>query len=138
MNETKLKKDFIYIRDNTIKEINDILEGYVYDWRIFISSFISSIFGIDEADLLSKDKSILTSRARWMYWYCLYMYCGEGYESISKMDSIDGASFTPSTVANGIFRIKLIIDKDPFYNEKWHIIKSIIADKRSMIRKEQD
>lgn len=132
MNEKKLKNDFVSIKDNALKEINEILKKHDFDWRIFISYFISSAFGIDTGDLFSKDKTYSVTRARWMFWYSLYIYCGESYKSIAEITSVDSASYSAPTVREGISKIKDLIDKDPFYYEKWHIIKSIITNKRRL------
>lgn len=138
MNDKKLAQDFACMKDDSFKEINEILRRHDYDWYISISYFISSIFGIDSTDLLSKDKSLSVVYARWMFWYALYTFCGKSYKSIAEFSGIDGASFIPATVKDGIRRIKEKIDTEPFFHEKWYVIKSIIASKRIAIKKEQD
>lgn len=138
MNEQKLKNDFACMKDDAFKEINDILKRHDYDWFISISYFISSLFSVDGADLLSKDKSSPVVYARWMFWYALYNFCGKNYKSIADFCTVDGVSFKVPTIMEGIQKIKTMIDTEPFFHEKWYIIKSIIASKRMNIKKELD
>lgn len=138
MNDRKLKNDFLCIKDSTFKEINEILKRYDYDWYIFFTYFIASIFGVDSADLLSKDKRPAVTYARWMLWYSIYTYCGKSFKEIAEICAVDGASFSAPAIMDGILRIKSMINTEPFFNEKWYVIKSIITNKKASMKKEPD
>lgn len=75
MNCQKLKNDFINMKDKTLKEVCDILRKYDMNWEISLSYFVASLFGVDRADMLSKDRSKDIVYARWFYWYVLREVC---------------------------------------------------------------
>ena len=91
MNCQKLKNDFINMKDKTLKEVCDILRKYDMNWEISLSYFVASLFGVDRADMLSKDRSKDIVYARWFYWYVLRKVCKKDYETIAQEVSIDDA-----------------------------------------------
>lgn len=130
MNCQKLKNDFINMKDKTLKEVCDILRKYDMNWEISLSYFVASLFGVDRADMLSKDRSKDIVYARWFYWYVLREVCKKGYETIAQEVSIDDAIFVTSSIYQGISNMQELISSNSFYRDKWMIVKSMVSLKK--------
>ena len=130
MNCQKLKNDFINMKDKTLKEVCDILRKYDMNWEISLSYFVASLFGVDRADMLSKDRSKDIVYARWFYWYVLREVCKIDYETIAQEVSIDDAIFVTSSIYQGISNMQELISSNSFYRDKWMIVKSMVNLKK--------
>lgn len=130
MNCQKLKNDFINMKDKTLKEVCDILRKYDMNWEISLSYFVASLFGVDRADMLSKDRSKDIVYARWLYWYVLREVCKKDYETIAQEVSIDDAIFVTSSIYQGISNMQELISSNSFYRDKWMIVKSMVNLKK--------
>ena len=130
MNCQKLKNDFINMKDKTLKEVCDILRKYDMNWEISLSYFVASLFGVDRADMLSKDRSKDIVYARWVYWYVLREVCKKDYETIALEVSIDDAIFVTSSIYQGISNMQELISSNSFYRDKWMIVKSMVSLKK--------
>lgn len=130
MNCQKLKNDFINMKDKTLKEVCDILRKYDMNWEISLSYFVASLFGVDRADMLSKDRSKDIVYARWFYWYVLREVCKKDYETIAQEVSIDDAIFVTSSIYHGISNMQELISSNSFYRDKWMIVKSMVNLKK--------
>lgn len=130
MNCQKLKNDFINMKDKTLKEVCDILRKYDMNWEISLSYFVASLFGVDRADMLSKDRSKDIVYARWFYWYALREVCKKDYETIAQEVSIDDAIFVTSSIYQGISNMQELISSNSFYRDKWMIVKSMVSLKK--------
>ena len=130
MNCQKLKNDFINMKDKTLKEVCDILRKYDMNWEISLSYFVASLFGVDRADMLSKDRSKDIVYARWCYWYVLREVCKKDYETIAQEVSIDDAIFVTSSIYQGISNMQELISSNSFYRDKWMIVKSMVSLKK--------
>lgn len=130
MNCQKLKNDFINMKDKTLKEVCDILRKYDMNWEISLSYFVASLFGVDRADMLSKDRSKDIVYARWLYWYVLREVCKKDYETIAQEVSIDDAIFVTSSIYQGISNMQELISSNSFYRDKWMIVKSMVSLKK--------
>lgn len=130
MNCQKLKNDFINMKDKTLKEVCDILRKYDMNWEISLSYFVASLFGVDRADMLSKDRSKDIVYARWFYRYVLREVCKKDYETIAQEVSIDDAIFVTSSIYQGISNMQELISSNSFYRDKWMIVKSMVSLKK--------
>ena len=130
MNCQKLKNDFINMKDKTLKEVCDILRKYDMNWEISLSYFVASLFGVDRADMLSKDRSKDIVYARCFYWYVLREVCKKDYETIAQEVSIDDAIFVTSSIYQGISNMQELISSNSFYRDKWMIVKSMVSLKK--------
>lgn len=130
MNCQKLKNDFINMKDKTLKEVCDILRKYDMNWEISLSYFVASLFGVDRADMLSKDRSKDIVYARWFYWYVLREVCKKDYKTIAQEVSIDDAIFVTSSIYQGISNMQELISSNSFYRDKWMIVKSMVSLKK--------
>lgn len=130
MNCQKLKNDFINMKDKTLKEVCDILRKYDMNWEISLSYFVASLFGVDRADMLSKDRSKDIVYARRFYWYVLREVCKKDYETIAQEVSIDDAIFVTSSIYQGISNMQELISSNSFYRDKWMIVKSMVNLKK--------
>ena len=130
MNCQKLKNDFINMKDKTLKEVCDILRKYDMNWEISLSYFVASLFGVDRADMLSKDRSKDIVYARWFYLYVLREVCKKDYETIAQEVSIDDAIFVTSSIYQGISNMQELISSNSFYRDKWMIVKSMVSLKK--------
>ena len=130
MNCQKLKNDFINMKDKTLKEVCDILRKYDMNWEISLSYFVASLFGVDRADMLSKDRSKDIVYARWFYGYVLREVCTKDYETIAQEVSIDDAIFVTSSIYQGISNMQELISSNSFYRDKWMIVKSMVSLKK--------
>ena len=118
------------MKDKTLKEVCDILRKYDMNWEISLSYFVASLFGVDRADMLSKDRSKDIVYARWFYWYVLREVCKKDYETIAQEVSIDDAIFVTSSIYQGISNMQELISSNSFYRDKWMIVKSMVSLKK--------
>lgn len=118
------------MKDKTLKEVCDILRKYDMNWEISLSYFVASLFDVDRADMLSKDRSKDIVYARWFYWYVLREVCKKDYETIAQEVSIDDAIFVTSSIYQGISNMQELISSNSFYRDKWMIVKSMVSLKK--------
>ena len=144
MNELKLKKDYMNIPGKTISEIEKLIDnGTIYDATNkekikeilrsvdfntinSIGDFISSIFGVDRADVLSSDKTVEITHARWMWWYSLYFMLHKSYRMIAIFTSLEHGKRDPSIIALGINKLQAEMKNNYDLRRKWDIIKKMI------------
>jgi len=126
MDEKKISNDFMNLENKSFKQIEAILKNYDYDNFDAICCFVSSIFGVNRADMLSKNKNGELTDARYMFWYALNYMTHKTYGDIAKCCVIDGGNVQPCTVSAGITAIREKIDKNPYLCGKWLMIKKMI------------
>lgn len=126
MNEQLIKKHFSMLHEAPFKEIEKILKNYDYETFDAIGCFISSIFHIDSADMLSKDRTISNVEPRWLWWYALYFMCHKTYKEIADLTAIGGNEWETSSIKDGINSIQQRIDTDAYLRGKWVEIKRMI------------
>jgi len=126
MNEKLVQNHFSRLHDAPFQEIERILKNYDYDTADAIYCFISSIFNVDSADMLSKDRTVSNVEPRWLWWYALYFMCHKTYKEIAELTAINGNEWETSSIKDGISAIQQRIDTDAYLRQKWVSVKKLI------------
>lgn len=144
MNENKLKEDYQNIYKNTINKVaniikegdikdpknKDLIKEYLnntdYEYCNCIGEFIASLFGIDRADMIVKDKSIEVVHARGLWWYALYFMMHKSDREISIMMELSDATWKETSICLCRNRIKDELKLDIDLRYKWDMIKKMI------------
>ena len=144
MNEYKLRKDYHNISKsvidkvaNIIKDgditdpkhkdtINEYMRAVDYNYCNILCEFISSLFNVDRAEVLSCDKRSDITHARWMYWNTLYYMFKKSYREIAIISSLEGETKDVSTVHKGIESLGYEMKTDILLKDKWNIIQQFV------------
>lgn len=147
MNENKLKREFSNVSENIIDKlqrvikdgditdpkhkslINEFLNGADYTYCNCLGEYISSLFGIDRADLLAKDKTVNVTYARAMWWLAMRQMLNKQYSQIALMSSFENVEWDTNTVIQVVNRLyKEIGNKNGSYElkYKWDLVKKLI------------
>jgi chromosomal replication initiation ATPase DnaA len=144
MNEIKLKKDYMNIKEKTLSDIEklidnqslyseknkeklkEVLREVDFNTINTIGDFISSIFGVDRADMLSSDKTTEITHARWMWWLAMYFMLHKSYRMIAILTSLENGNRNPSIIANGVCKLQEEMKVNSDLRRKWEIIRQMI------------
>jgi len=144
MNEIKMRKDYRDLGERTISDIErviengeiyspknkaklkDILQKMDFNSANAIGEFTASIFGVDRADLLSSDRTMEVTYARWMYWYALYFMCRKSYRMIAILTSLETNGHKPDAICSGITKLQTEMKVNNSLQQKWDVIKKMI------------
>ena len=127
MNEQKLKKSFSDIKSNILYEVSKVLRNSNYEVYDNLGDFISALFNVDRADMMSKDLDREVCRARWMWWLALYTYYDKSYENIASLSSFEDSKVTVDSVGYGINKIQEEMKNSVNLRDKWFQVKSLIT-----------
>ncbi|HSQ89378.1 hypothetical protein [Romboutsia sp.] len=132
MNEQKLKKNFNNIKNDTLQEVCMILRNSNFDVYNNLADFISALFNVEKADMLSKDLDRENCRARWMWWLTLYTYYDKSYENIANLSSYDDSKVEVGSVGYGVNKIQEEMQNSVNLRDKWFQVKTLINSGRNL------
>jgi len=144
MDETKLKRDYADNPKWVIAQMSRIVEnggladegnrGTImkflqdvdYDNANAIGEFVASIFGIDRAGLLGKNKTVENIYARDMWWMALYYLLKKSYREIWIMSNFETEIDGRDRISKGIEKLKDDMKTNFDLCNKWDIISEMV------------
>ena len=147
MNENKLKREMQNVSENIINKlqnvikdgditdprykglINDFMNGVDYTYCNCLGEYISSLYGIDRADLLVKDKTVNVAYARAMWWMAMRFMLNKPFSEIAVITSLENIEWSTSSITQSVNRLgEEMRDKNGSYElkYKWDLVKKLI------------
>lgn len=135
MTSEQLKNKLKENEDSAVAGICDILSNYEGNICTYLVDFVSSLCGVDKDLMFSDTKSIDVAQARGLFFYAYrYMTC-ETHKKIGLIsESVYGKGFTAEGVSSSIKKMSSLIENEPTWNKRWHILKLIIKSQEDVFK----
>ena len=119
-----------------ISKIGELLREYNSSYKWLIAESVASVCDVDKEEMLSGNRDIHNTHARYLYWYAL-KYLTHDSNLVIGETSIPNKIYTTDCVRKGINSILNLIDKNTQWNKRWQIVKNIISTIKKDIETER-
>lgn len=109
-------------------DIRNIMSKYDQITPQMLAIVISTLCGVSVADMMTEKRNHRVF-ARWFLYYAYRYATSASYEKICEMFTYDGNKPSYSSVRNGILSFSQVVETNKYWNDKWSVVRSIIANK---------
>lgn len=109
-----------------ISKIGELLREYNSSYKWLIAELVASVCDVDKEEMLSGNRDIHNTHARYLYWYAL-KYLTHDSNLVIGETSIPNKIYTTDCVRKGINYVIKLIDYHPQWAKRWRAVKRVVS-----------